>query len=100
MSHTCINIPFRLAITTAARTDCQERQGDLLFGEIAFHVMIIKAHSLSLWWPTVMRNHAIIVLRIKVYLLQGFQQFPQGNDGNHHNPSRDNASNLKDTYLL
>lgn len=32
------------------------------------------------------------------YLLQGFQQLPQGNDGDHHNPSRDDTGDLKDTH--
>lgn len=40
MSHTCINIPFRLAITTAAKTDCQERQGRLSYSGEWF----------SMWW--------------------------------------------------
>lgn len=34
-----------------------------------------------------------------LYLLQGFQQLSQSNDGDHHNPSRDDASNLKDTHF-
>lgn len=51
-----------------------------------------------IWWQSreIMQS---VYREAGLYLLQGFQQLPQGKDGDHHNPSRDDASNLKDTHL-
>lgn len=52
MSHTCINIPFRLAITTAAKTDCQEGQGRLCYSGEWSSMWGFVNLLLFLWWQS------------------------------------------------
>lgn len=66
----------------------------VLFRGMAFHGMIFKSPVISPvaeQWREIMQSG--------LYLLQRFQQLPQGDNGDHHNPCRDDASNLKDTRL-
>lgn len=67
----------------------------VLFGEW-FSMWWFINLLLFLWWQT---REITQCAEKQGYLLQGFQQLPQSNNGDHQNPSRDDASNLKDTHL-
>lgn len=70
-----------------------------LFSGMVCHLVTFKSPAIS-WVAEQERESKQLVWReARLYLLQGFQQLPQGNDGDHHNPSRDDAGNLKDTHI-